>query len=77
MLLPTQAGFGVSVTPVKTGFWFTTIALVLVILAVPAHPGTDALIVYTPALPAANGFTLASVNDAGLVIAVPPGPVHV
>ena len=52
-------------------------ALVLVMLAVPAHPATDALIVYTPALTAANGFTLASVKDDGLVIAVPPGPVHV
>ena len=74
---PIQPGFGVSMTPLKTGFWFTTIALVLVKVAVPAHPATVALMVYTPALPAASEFTLASVRDVGFVMEVPPGLVHV
>ena len=77
ILLPIQPGFGVSVTAEKIGFWFTTIALVLVKVAVPAHPATVALIVYTPALPAASEFTLASVSEVGLVMAVPPGLVQV
>ena len=73
MLPPIQPGLGDSVTVENTGNWFTVIALVLVIEAEPAHPGTVALIVYTPALPAASGFTLAVVSEVGFVIAVPPG----
>ena len=76
ILLPTQPGVGDSVTPENAGNWFTVIAAVLVILAVPTHPATVALIVYTPALPVINGFTLAVVSDVGFVMAVPPGLVQ-
>ena len=76
-LLPTHNGVDERLADTNVGGWFTTMALVLVPMALPAQPATVAVIVYIPALPRARGFTLAVVNEPGLVIAVPPGLVQV
>ena len=71
-LLPLHIGFGVAVAVTPVGVGFTTNDAVV---ALAVHEPTVATNVYTPALPATTPVTPV-LNDVGLVIAIPPGPLH-
>ena len=70
---PTHNGFGVALAVTPVGDVAVTVTAVVTPVALPQT--LVAVIVYMPALPIAAPFTAALIA-AGVVIAVPPGPVH-
>jgi hypothetical protein len=72
-LLPTHKGLGVAVALTPVGV--VTILTAAEVAVIVGQPAVLAVNVYTPALPATTPVTLV-LNDVGLPIAVPPGPVQ-